>query len=132
VFYRSLFDNAWPRGGAQMMATALNIYATTQGLGGSAALVDGFHVTTTGLGARSFNLGADGAPFGVPNGTTLTVIQILSAANQQAVNGVPWPGNEVLRRQAHQVFARINEAGEIDDGSDWSGEVDAFFASGGW
>src|SRR5262249_11910868 len=68
---------------AQMLATALNVYATTQSLGGSAGAVYGFVVTANGLGASSVNVGADGAAFGVANNTKRNVYQLLLAANQR-------------------------------------------------
>ena len=49
----------------------------------------------------------------MPNGTTLTVNQILSAANQQAVNGILYNGDLTLRDLAIVVFDGINQAGDI-------------------
>jgi hypothetical protein len=115
AFFLALADGPRPHLQAQMLATALNVYATTSGLGGTAGLKDGFQVTAAGLGASTFNLGRHGAVFGVANNTTLTVLQILQAADQQATNGVPWGGNPDLVEQAHEVFGAINRAGAIGD-----------------
>jgi hypothetical protein len=96
-----------------VLATALNVYATTTSLGGSAATAYGFTVSATGLGARSFNVGSSGAAFGVANNTTLNVYQILKRANQQAVNGVLYNGDPTLRKAANDVFDGINAAGGL-------------------
>jgi hypothetical protein len=45
----------------------------------------GFTVSANGLGAYSFNVGADGAAFDVANNTTLDVYALLQAVNDQAV-----------------------------------------------
>src|SRR5262249_36171320 len=71
---------------SKVLTTALNIYTTTQSLGGTAGQAHGFTVTAYGLGAYSFNVGADGAAFGVANNTTRNVYQLLWAVNSQAVN----------------------------------------------
>ena len=93
---------------AQVLATALNVYATTLSLGGTAAEQYGFSVTADGLGASSYNVGSSGAAFDVADNTELTVIQILQAANQQAVSGVLYAGNGTLRSLANTVFSGIN------------------------
>jgi hypothetical protein len=59
-------------------------------------------VLTTGTSA--FN----GPAFGVPNFTTLTVFQILSATNNAAVAGEPWGMNISLRDEGLSVFMGIN------------------------
>src|SRR5262249_27053470 len=102
-FYQSQFSlpNALE---AQGLATALSIYATTLSLGGTIGQTYGFPVTTTGLGADSFNVGADGAAFGVANNTTRNVYQLLKAVNQQAVNGVLYNGDKTLRSEATDLF----------------------------
>src|SRR5207302_1774326 len=98
---------------AEVLATALNVYATTQSLGGTAGLNFGFIVTATGLGAESFNVGANAAAFGVANNTTLNVYQLLRAANKQAVGGVLYNGNAALRKQANDLFFALNQAGGV-------------------
>jgi hypothetical protein len=97
---------------AQVLATALNVYATTSSLGGNAATSYGFLVNSTGLGADSYNVGGNGAAFGVPNNTTLNVYQLLLATNSQAVK-VLYNGNSNLRNQAQNVYHDINEKGGI-------------------
>jgi hypothetical protein len=113
AFYQSQFALPSPTVEAQALATALNVYATTQSLGGAAGQAYGFTVTATGLGADSFNVGADGAAFGVPNKTTLNVYELLQAVNRQAVNGVLYNGDKSLRNEAADLFDALNKAGAI-------------------
>jgi uncharacterized delta-60 repeat protein len=111
--YQVLFSERGSTVDAQVLATALNVYATTLSLGGTAATSYGFTVTADGLGADSYNVGSNGAAFGVPNNTTLNVYQILKAANQRAVNGVLYNGDPTLRHEAEMVFADINRLGGL-------------------
>ncbi|HEY1858987.1 MAG TPA: Ig-like domain-containing protein, partial [Gemmataceae bacterium] len=96
---------------AQVLTTALNVYATTSSLGGTAGQAYGFSVSATGLGARSFNVGKDGAAFGVANNTTLNVFELLEAVNKYAVNGVLYNGNTMLRNESSDLFNSLNNAG---------------------
>jgi hypothetical protein len=113
AFYVKLFTGPAPKLDAQVLATALNLYATTLSLGGTAGRTYGFLVSATGLGAVSYNVGSSGAAFGVPNNTVLNVYQLLKAANQQAVRGVLYNSNAALRSQAVNVFNGINQTGDI-------------------
>jgi PKD repeat protein len=96
---------------AQVLATALSVYATTLSLGGTAGQRYGFQVTAGGLGAATVNVGKHGAAFGVHNGATLTVFQLLKAADGQAVNGVLNGGNAARQKDTRAVFLAVNEAG---------------------
>jgi hypothetical protein len=70
-------------------------------------------VNDTGLGARSYNVGPNGAAFGVGNDTALNVYQLLLAANSRAVNGVLYDGHADLLPLAYNVFDGINTAGGL-------------------
>src|SRR5262249_37067328 len=85
AFYLSLLSVQGPKLDAQLMATALNVYATTTSLGGTAAAAYGFDITGYGLGASSYNVGPNGAAFGVANNTTLTVFALLLDADTLAL-----------------------------------------------
>src|SRR5262249_1324494 len=61
AFYQTQFALAGPKVEAQVLATALNVYATTSSLGGAWAQAYGFAVSAAGLGARTYNVGSDGA-----------------------------------------------------------------------
>src|SRR5262249_30694665 len=115
AYYQTLF--AMPSSGqAQVLATALNVYATTLSLGGTAAQAYGFSVSATGLGARSYNVGMDGAAFGVTNNTTLNVYQLLLAVNKKAVNGVLYSGDPLhatLQAQCADLLGALNPARPI-------------------
>jgi hypothetical protein len=113
AFYQSLFALSGPRVDAEVLATALNVYATTTSLGGNAGAAYGFKVSAPGLGAATFNVGADGAAVGVANNSTLTVSAMLAAVNQRAVNGVLYNGDSTLRSQATDLFDALNNAGSI-------------------
>jgi hypothetical protein len=112
-YYQYLFSLPSPTVEAQVLATALNVYATTQSLGGTAGQAYGFTITATGLGADSYNVGSDGAAFGVPNKTTLNVYQLLKAVDRQAVYGEPYNGDKTLRNEANDLFSALNQAGAI-------------------
>jgi hypothetical protein len=93
---------------AQVMATALNVYATDVSLGGSAAGSYGFAVSVYGLGDSTWNIGSDGAAFNVANNSTLTVMQILQDWDQQNNKT-----SKTIRQLAIDVFGGINAKGGI-------------------
>ena len=113
AFYLTQFDLSGPKVEAQVLAVALDVYATTACLGGSAGTAYGFTVSATGLGAQSFNVGSDGAAFGVANNTTLNVCALLLAVNKQAKNGVLYNGDAALRQEAADLFDALSGAGSI-------------------
>ena len=93
---------------AQVLATALDVYATTRSLGGPAARRAGFRVTAVGLGATDYFIGARGAALGVRSQTVLDVDQIIEAANETAVDAVLDDGNATLRHRVDELFTEIN------------------------
>jgi N-acetylneuraminic acid mutarotase len=111
-YYQTLFAQT-NKVQAQVLATALNVYATTQSLGGTAATKYGFTVNAYGLGAYSYNVGSDGAAFGVANNTTLNVYQLLMAVNTKANNGLLYNGDVTLQKQAADLLGSLNLAGSI-------------------
>lgn len=98
---------------AEIMAAALNVYATNASLGGAQAASYGFRVSQYGLGDSTWNVGVNGAVAGVANNATLTVLQILQNADQQSVNGVLYGGNVLRRKLASSLFDAINSKGRI-------------------
>ena len=76
AFYKTQYALPGSNVTAQVLATALNVYATTLSLGGTTAQAYGFTVSDSGLGADSFNVGGDGAAFGVAKKTTLNVFEL--------------------------------------------------------
>ncbi|HXE51473.1 MAG TPA: SdrD B-like domain-containing protein, partial [Tepidisphaeraceae bacterium] len=93
---------------AQVMATALNVYATNQSLGGVAAAYYGFAVSQYGLGDSTWNVGSDGAAFNVGNNSVLTVMQILQDWDQQTSKST-----KSIRQLALDSFGGINAKGGI-------------------
>jgi hypothetical protein len=112
TFYQSIY-NPLTLLDAEVLATALNVYATTLSLGGSAAQAYGFTVDAKGLGACCCNVGSNAAAFGVASSSMLDVYQLLRAANNAAVNGVLWSNQAPLRVPALAVFLALNEMGSI-------------------
>jgi hypothetical protein len=82
-------------------------------LGGTTGQAYGFTVSADGLGTHSFNVGADGAAFGVADKTTLNAYALLEAVDRQAVNGVLYHGDTTLRKDANDLFDALNKAGSI-------------------
>jgi hypothetical protein len=112
-FYLSLFNGQVPKLDAQVLDTALDVYATTLSLGGTVAQAYGFAVTAYGLGASTYNVGTNGAAFGVANGTILSVYTLLKATDRFAVNGVLYNSNATLRKEALNVYSAINLLGGL-------------------
>jgi hypothetical protein len=83
-FGTSIHDNV----DVQVLATALNVYATTASLGGIQGQAAGFEVTATGLGADSIRLHHSAAAFGVADRSELNVFELLKTIDRQTVSGV--------------------------------------------
>jgi hypothetical protein len=102
---------------AQIMAVALAVYTTTDSLGGKTLMANGktyladycgFVHDANGLRGMTYNVGTSGAAFDVANGTTLTINQILEAANRHATNGVLYSNDAALQSLANTLFDGIN------------------------
>lgn len=114
AYFVTLFNKQGQKLGAQILATALAVYVTDSDLaGGTHAAKYGFTVNTNGVGADYYNIGANGAAFGVVNDSLLTVWDILKRTNARAVNGVYWNGNQTYQNMGNVVFTGINESGDI-------------------
>jgi hypothetical protein len=118
AFVAALFQQDFVQKGqkldAQVLATALSVYATNATLDSTGVAAQyGFTVSGDGVGTATFNVGASGDAFGVSNNTTMTVLDLLLAADARAVNGVLYGGNTTLRSEANDVFSALNQAGAI-------------------
>jgi hypothetical protein len=111
AYVQSLFNLGGTQ--AQVLAVALNVYATTTSLGSNAGAAYGFTVSASGLGARSFSVGKDGAAFGLASNTVCDVYQLLLAVNKRAVKGVLYGNNTTLQAQCTDLFNSLNAAGSI-------------------
>jgi hypothetical protein len=113
AYFQTLYASGSQGLAVQVLTTALNVYATTLILGGNAGVSYGFLVTYEGAGAALYNVGSSGASFGVANNSSLTVLQLLQAANSRARNGVLYNGDATLDAEALGVFGGVNLAGGI-------------------
>ena len=113
-FFQSQFVVHGQKLDAQVLATALAVYVTDATLDSTGVGTQyGFTVGGNGVATATFNVGSNGAAFGVANNTTMTVMDLLLAADAQAVNGVLYNGDTAKRNKANNVFSAINEAGGI-------------------
>src|SRR5207253_1681912 len=72
AYFQSLFARRGPKVEAQVLATALAIYVTNASLNDTGVGTQyGFAITPTGLGTSTWNVGSNGAAFGVSDGTPL-------------------------------------------------------------
>jgi hypothetical protein len=114
TYFVSLFRQQGQKLGAQVLATALAVYATdATDAGGTYAAKYGFIVNDAGTRAATYNIGTNGAAFGVANNTTLTIWQILVATNASAVGGLLWNGNTTFDNLGNVVFSGVNQGGDI-------------------
>jgi hypothetical protein len=118
-YFQNLFaQSGGPKLDAQVMATALSVYVTTQSLAGNTAAAYGFEVTAGGLGATTFNVGSSGAAFDVADNSVLTVMDLLRATNRKSTNGKLYglySGSTYthLRNLANTLYGNLNQAGTI-------------------
>jgi Transposase DDE domain group 1 len=99
---------------AQVLATALAVYATNATLDSTqAAAAYGFTVSGYGVGTATVNVGSSGDAFGVANNTTMTVMDLLLATDDQAIDGLLYGGNAARRNEANAVYSALNQAGGV-------------------
>jgi hypothetical protein len=114
AFFQSRFILKGDKLDAQVLATALSVYVTDSRLNPTGVGSKyGFLIDGKGLGSATFNVGLNGAAFGVADNATMTVMDLLRAADARAIGGVLYNGDAVKRTDAKNVFAGINEAGGI-------------------
>ena len=100
---------------AQVLATALAVYATNATLDSTGVAAQyGFIVSGDGVGAATWNVGSNGDAFGVANNTTMTVMDLLLATDDQAINGLLYNGNAARRNEVNAVYSALNQAGGIN------------------
>jgi hypothetical protein len=99
---------------AQVLATALSVYATNATLDPTRVAAQyGFTVSGDGAGTATVNVGSNGDAFGVADNTTMTVMDLLLATNNQAVSGLLYYGNATKRAHANSVYSAVNNAGDV-------------------
>ena len=102
---------------AQVLATALAVYVTDATLDNTGVGTQyGFIVSGNGVATATFNVGDNGAAFGVANNTKVTVMDLLLAVDSRSVNGNGslYNGDIAKRKMANDVFSAINEIGKDD------------------
>jgi hypothetical protein len=96
---------------AQVLAGALASYATSSTLaGGNMAAGYGFNVSSTGTGAKTYNVGSNGSAIGLANNTSYTVSRLLQAANANCSGGTIAAG---AFNALNNIFDGINSSGDI-------------------
>ena len=131
AFYKTIFKRTGstrevsgpPKVDAQFLAAALAAYVTNENLAGQAAKAYGFTVNAAGVGGALFNVGANGAAFGVANGSDVRVMDLLLAVNARSRRGRLFdmngdgdtidPKETEYRVMANVVFSAVNEEGDI-------------------
>jgi hypothetical protein len=61
----------------------------------------------------SVNVGTNRAAVKVANNATLTVLDLLLATDNQAVNGLLYNGDTLKRNEANSVYSALNQGGDI-------------------
>ena len=90
------------------MAAALASYSTSSTLaGGTMAASYGFNVSSSGTGAKTYNVGSNGSAIGLINNKSYTVLQLLQAANANC------PFNSTAFNALNVIFDGINSRGDI-------------------
>ena len=111
------------------MSTALSVWVTTTGLGWNTSSTGPTHYHFqqgfggVGLGDLYYNVGTNGASFGVANNTYVTVSGLLAYFNSNCVRTggdythlptfVFYGGNSAFLAGANNVFGGINNTGSI-------------------
>jgi hypothetical protein len=108
---------------AQVMAVAFATYVTNLNLADTVAANYGFLVTENGVGTSLFNVGDSGEAFNVADNTSLAVLDLLFATNENTRLGVLYDldgdgdaddnWETTLRTLANDVYSVINEQGRI-------------------
>ena len=98
-------------GDQQVLSTALSVYATSINLAGVNVHSTDSHINTTleGFARDSYNVGVNGAAFGLTNNTTQAAIQLLVDLNASTSVGA------AVSSGANAVFSGINTAGDVSN-----------------
>jgi hypothetical protein len=114
ALFQQDFLEQGPKLDAQLLAAALSVYATSATLDSTQVAAQyGFTVKGYGVGTATVNVGSNGDAFGVANSTTMTVMDLLLATDEQAVTGLLYNGNTARRNEANAVYSALNQAGDI-------------------
>jgi hypothetical protein len=113
TLFQTLCRRPGPRLEAEMLATALNVYASTRSLGGLAGSASGFAVSDTGLGASTYDVGVSGTALRLADDRRYAVLTLLRQANRLANEGVLADRDLVGRQMIWSVFHGVNMSGGV-------------------
>jgi hypothetical protein len=105
-YFVDLFNVTGTKTRAQIMATAVAVYVTNSSLAGNIATSSGFNVSSTGTGAKVYNVGTYGAAIGLSNSTSYTVFALLKQADAR------WPFDAAEFNALNNIFDGINVRGD--------------------
>jgi hypothetical protein len=116
TYFNSLANNAAKQLEAQVLGTIFAVYVTdVDWAGGTYAAYYNFNVNSTGVKDNYYNIGNNGAAFGVVNDSALTVWDIIQRTHARANNGVLWSGyDSATKTMARTVYTGINGEGGIN------------------
>jgi hypothetical protein len=114
ALFQQDFLEQGPKLDARVLAAALSVYATNATLDSTQVAAQyGFTVSGYGVGTAAVSVGSDGDSFGVANNTTMTVMDLLLATDDQAVDGLLCNGNATRRNAVNAVYSALNQAGSV-------------------
>src|SRR5262245_47173330 len=118
ALFTSLFAVKGQKVEAQILATALAVFTTTNSLNAGTAsralaVKHGFVLNNAGTGAALYNVGGSRAAFGVTAGTSVTVLELLKRTDSRVAGGRLFGGDQALTNQANVVVSGVNESGDI-------------------
>jgi SdrD B-like domain len=93
---------------AQILGAALATYVTDSDLAGTVAAGYGFNVSSTGTGAKTYNIGSYGTAIGLSNNTSYSVFQLLQQANFMKQIG------QFNANAFNSIFDGINSSGDLN------------------
>ena len=92
---------------AQILGAALAVYVTDSDLAGTVAAGYGFNVSSSGTGAKTYNVGSLGTRIGLQNNTSYTIFFLLQQADLDKKNGT------FNANAFNAIFDGINQNGDI-------------------
>jgi parallel beta-helix repeat protein len=122
AYYATLYKTTSQKLDAHVLSLALATYVTDANLAGTVGRNYGFIVSDTGLSGATFNVGGNGAAFGLANQTVAAVSTLLNIANDRSSNGILFDVNhdgvldateQSWRSLATALFNAIDNAGGI-------------------
>jgi hypothetical protein len=108
--FLTFFNVSGAKTQAQILAGALAAYVTDSALAGNNAAGYGFNISSTGTGAKTYNVQSNGVGIGLQNNTSYTVLALLQQANLDVKNGTYGSAAGYF----NAIFDGINSGGDIN------------------